>query len=224
MILLTSNSVFRPTDYVMEDLIKPNSKIVAFSGSDLKWQRNNIDELLYDGYYFEEQYKPFREFGIQKEDFYIVTPEDNIEFVEFKVEKSDIIVLLGGYMESLETLLKFYRIWDKFDELQHRKNIIGISAGALVLCDEYYTTPHVDDYYEEYDLVKGIGLVEDMRILVHYDMNNKHHQDNLYYIMSDIIDSNRYEYTEYFAVTLSDTQSVLVDDNGLELFYDFSLI
>ena len=90
------------------------------------------------------------------------------------------------------------------------QNIIGISAGALILCDKYYILPNIDDYYTEHEIVEGIGLVKDLRLLVHYDDKNKFHQDNLEYMLNDVKEGER-------IITLSDTEGLLVGDTIIKI-------
>ncbi len=205
MIGLFSNSIF-PQCKEMQELIKPHSKVLCFSASDMKWQKDNVQEMRIEGRYFNEQYAPFKEFGIDRGDFYIVTPYDNRDFVKWRLEHCDLVVLLGGQMENLTFRLKYYDIWDKLEG----KDIIGISAGALVLCDKYYILPHIDDYYTEHEIVEGIGLVKDLRLLVHYDDKNKFHRDNLEYMLNDVKENEH-------IITLSDTEGLLVGDTIIKI-------
>ena len=204
MIGLFSNSIF-PQRKEMRELIKPHSKVLCFSASDIQWQKKNVDELLINGRYFNEQYAPFREFGIDRGDFYIVTPYDNRDFVKWRVEHSDLIVLLGGYMENLTFKLKYYDIWDKLEG----KNIIGISAGALVLCDEYYILPNVDDYYVEHEIVEGIGLVENYRPLVHF-RDTKEHWDNYSFVLKVCLKNKG------IPIILGDDEGILIDGKSIK--------
>lgn len=204
MIGLFSNSIF-PQRKEMRDLIKPHSKVICFSASDIKWQRNNLDEMYINGRYFNDQYAPFREFGIDRGDFYIVTPYDKKEFVHWKLEHSDLVVLLGGQMEDLECTLKFYEVWDKLEG----RDIIGISAGALVLCDEYYILPHIDGYYNWHDKAKGIGLVQKYRLLVHFQ-DTKEHWDNYLRVLVGCLNGKG------IPVILSDDEGILVNGNSIK--------
>ena len=204
MIGLFSNSIF-PQRKEMRELIKPHSKVLCFSASDMQWQKKNVHELYINGRYFNEQYAPFREFGIDRGDFYIVTPYDNRNFVKWRLKHSDLVVLLGGQMENLIFRLKYYDVWGKLEG----KNIIGISAGALVLCDKYYELPYVDDFYDKYDTVEGIGLVENYRLLVHF-RDTKEHWDNYSFVLKECLKDKG------IPVILGDDEGILIDGKSIK--------
>lgn len=204
MIGLFSNSIF-PQRKEMYDLIKPHSKVICFSSSNIKWQINNPHEMMIEGRYFNEQYAPFREFGIDRGDFYIVTPYDTREFVHWKLEHSDLVVLLGGQMEDLTFTLKFYDVWDKLEG----RDVIGISAGALVLCDKYYILPHIDDYYDWLDIEEGLGLVENYRLLVHF-RDTKEHWANYLKVLGECLEGKG------IPVALGDDEGILIDGKSIK--------
>lgn len=156
-------------------LIKPGDKVFAISASDFGWQSNNSQELMSEGKYFKEQYKPFRDFGVEIGDFYILNPKDKISFIYDKLHRADLVVLLGGSPYVLMELLTSLYDTNDIKEILESKRVIGISAGAMVLCDYFYITPNVDPEFKHFNKEKGLGIVNDVALLVHYDKNNVKH-------------------------------------------------
>lgn len=187
MIGLFSSMDFDTKSEDMKELIKPFSKVICFSASDWDWQIDNPQEFNIEGRYFNEQYAPFYDFGIQKEDFYIVNPNDTLEFVQWKFKQADLVVFLGGYMEELEFILNDYGLWNCMEFYKDQKNFLGVSAGALIMLKKYDILPNVEEKYTEHHIEQGLGLVDDIRLIVHFDEKNKYHQENLNTMIETII-------------------------------------
>lgn len=215
MIGLFSNDNFDTVGRsLMKRLIKPQSKVICFSASDIKWQKEHTEELMYDGKYFNERYRPFREYGVEKEDFYIVNPHDSEGFVKWKFKQADIVYFSGGDMLNLEILLKKYGLWYSMPFYKNEKSFIGVSAGALISLEIYDVTPHVDENYTTYYKQKGLGLVNDIRLLVHFNKQKEEHMNNLEYVFKEMINDMCDTGNDYTLVALSDDQGVIIDNNG----------
>ena len=180
--ILLSNNNF-DQEYAFDTLIniiKPHMKIVCIPfACDYEWIMNEIDgELSYDGKFRNEQYKPFKEFGIEEGNFHVLLPTDTVEFNKWKLSRADIIYFSSGHMENLKYMLKSTQLWDYIIEIAEEKVIMGASAGALILQDTYFEVPHVEDKYTRIKRRTGLGLVTKQNVLVHFDMKNEAHLKN----------------------------------------------
>ncbi|HUH99050.1 MAG TPA: Type 1 glutamine amidotransferase-like domain-containing protein [Anaerolineales bacterium] len=79
------------------------------------------------------------------------------------VKSAHLIYLLGGFPHYLCETLRDSRVWLAALEAQRSGAVIGgSSAGAMVLCGQYYDPG-------EKKLLRGLGLLEDICILPHHD-------------------------------------------------------
>ena len=187
MLALFSNNNFdKYAKEELEEILNEDTKVLCFSGADIRWQVDNRKELLQDGRYFNEQYEPFKNLGINKDHFYIVYPKDDVDIVKAKFKYADVIFLAGGAMESLEILLKQFNLWNiiKISD----KNVIGVSAGALIQLDKYNITPYIDKDYNYYDICTGLGLLKDVRLIVHYRHDYNKHREILQHISAETVE------------------------------------
>lgn len=211
MLFLFSNNNFNK--YAKEELEKildENTKILCFSGANIRWQIDNREELLQGGNYYNEQYKPFEEFNVSKDHFYIVHPTDDIDIVRAKFKYADVILLSGGAMESLEILLKEFDLWNLIKIVD--KHVIGVSAGALIQLDKYNITPYIDADYDYYDTCTGLGLLKDVRLIVHYRHDYDKHREILQHISAETVEEMVETNKDIMIVTLSDTEGIIVDE------------
>ena len=181
-IMLSNNNFDKDfARHKLVNIIEPNMKVVCIPfASDLKWLIQNADtELDYDGKFTLDQYKPFREYGIELGNFYMMKPTDSRKYMKWKIDQADIIYFTGGKMENIKNTLLKMGLWRYIIKHKYNKIFIGVSAGALILQDEYWEVPNVDDYYKEYRKRYGFGFVKDYTTLVHFDKNNKDHIANL---------------------------------------------
>lgn len=217
MLALYSNNNFDTIGRAeMEKIIKPDSKVLCFSGADLEWQLDNPEELLQGGNYYSEQYAPFKSFGITTDHFYIVSPKDDKETIKSRFIYCDIVFLAGGRMCVLQDLLNQFDLWNLIK--MYDKHIIGVSAGALIQLEKYDITPYIDDDYDYYDTCKGLGLVKDLRLIVHYNNERKEHQEILQYLTDLVIDEMCETNKDIMVVALSDNEGIIIDnDKNYEL-------
>lgn len=154
-----------------KDIIKPQSKVVCIPfACDMGFLFKECNKSLsYNGEFYNQHYNHFIEYGIDKDNFYVVNPSDNIEFIKWKIEHCDIIYLSGGSMKNLKFMLQAFGLWDVLRKIEG-KVIIGESAGSLMLQKTYivFAENGLPNYY------KGLDLV-DTDIFVHYEKDNRTH-------------------------------------------------
>ena len=211
MLFLFSNNNFdKYAKEELENIFTPETRVLCFSGSDIRWQTDNREELLQGGKYYEEQYAPFKSLGINKDYFYIVHPSDDVDIIRAKFKYADVIFLAGGHMESLEILLKEFDLWNLIKIVD--KHIIGVSAGALIQLDKYNITPYIDVDYDYYDTCTGLGLLKDVRLIVHYRHDYDKHREILQHVSAETAEEMFETNRDIMIVTLSDTEGIIVDE------------
>lgn len=119
-----------------------------------------------NGIYYQGIVESFAAYGVPPEqltaiNFFDDTPKTARE----KIESADILYFPGGLpdkmLERIETL-------DLADAIRrHQGLVMGYSAGAILQLDEYHLTPDKD--YPEYCYKKGLGLLSDFEVEVHYE-------------------------------------------------------
>ena len=210
MLFLFSNDDFSIAENEFKKVLNENTKVLCFSGADMDWQINNPKELLQGGNYYNERYVPFKNLGIDKDHFYIVHPSDDVDIIRAKFKYADVIFLAGGHMESLEILLKEFDLWNLIKIAD--KHVIGVSAGALVQLDKYNITPYIDVDYDYYDTCTGLGLLKDVRVIVHYHHDYDKHREILQHISAETAEEMSETNKDIMIVTLSDTEGIIVDE------------
>lgn len=210
LLFLFSNDDFSIAENEFKKILNENTKVLCFSGADMDWQINNPKELLQGGNYYNERYEPFKDFGVTEDHFYIVHPKDDKETIKNRFTYCDIIFLAGGHMCVLEQLLNNFGLWKLIKMCD--KHIIGVSAGALIQLDKYDITPYIDKDYDYYEVCEGLGLVKNLRLIVHYkDDYDKHHEIIQY--LTDIIVEEMYESNkDIMLIALSDNEGIVIDD------------
>lgn len=210
LLALFSSNDFSIAENEFKKILNENTKVLCFSGADMDWQINNPKELLQGGNYYNEQFEPFEKFNVSKDHFYIVHPNDDIEMVKSRFTYYDTILLSGGHMSVLEELIRHFNLFTLIKVMD--KNVIGISAGALIQLDKYDITPYIDKDYDYYEVCEGLGLVKNLRLIVHYkDDYDKHHEIIQY--LTDIIVEEMYESNkDIMLIALSDNEGIVIDD------------
>ena len=86
---------------------------------------------------------------------------NNRDIVENKIRNADIIYIGGGDTIKLMTELEEYNLKDLFIEaVNSNKVIVGISAGAIMLCSEGYSDSlKIRGESDKYDFIKGLGIL-----------------------------------------------------------------
>ena len=175
--IMLSDGKFLESEICYEEvkrLIKPQSKVVCIPfACDMGFLFKECNKSLsYNGEFYNQHYNHFIEYGINKDNFYVVNPSDNIEFIKWKIEHCDVIYLSGGSMKNLKFMLQAFELWDIIKKLDN-KIIIGESAGTLMMqrCYIVFAKEGMPQYY------KGLNLV-DTDLFVHYDKSNEIHSTN----------------------------------------------
>ena len=210
MLFLFSNDDFSIAENEFKKVLNENTKVLCFSGADMDWQINNPKELLQGGNYYNERYEPFKDFGITEDHFYIVHPKDDKETIKSRFTYCDIIFLAGGHMCVLDQLLNNFGLWKLIKMCD--KHVIGVSAGALIQLDKYNITPYIDPYYDYYDTCTGLGLLKDVRLIVHYRHDYDKHREILQHISAETAEEMSETNKDIMIVTLSDTEGIIVDE------------
>lgn len=210
MLFLFSSNDFSIAENEFKKVLNKNTKVLCFSGADYNWQINNPKELQQGGNYYNEQYKPFERFNVYKDHFYIVHPNDDVKTIKSRFKYADVIFLAGGYMESLEILLKQFDLWNLIKVMD--KNVIGISAGALLQLDKYDITPYIDKDYDYYEECYGLGLIKNLRLIVHYHDDYDKHREILDYLTDKIVDEMYDTNKDIMLIALSDNEGIIIDD------------
>ena len=86
---------------------------------------------------------------------------NNRDIVENKIRNADVIYIGGGDTIKLMTELEEYNLKDLFVEaVNSNKVIVGISAGAIMLCSEGYSDSlKIRGESDKYDFIKGLGIL-----------------------------------------------------------------
>ena len=199
----------------LKQIMDEHTRVLCFSASDLEWQFSNRHESQPGGRYYSEQYEPFKDLGIVEDNFYIVHPSDDIEDVQNLFRECDVVVLLGGFMEVLEETLKYFELWDMMKITG--KHVIGISAGTLISLEKYNVTPYIDDYYKDYYMAEGLGLLKDCRVIVHWDCKKYRHKHILKYVVDSTVNEMIDSQKDIVVITLSDTEGMIVKNGFIKM-------
>lgn len=170
-ILLDKLDFHEPWAYdIFSDFIKHDHKlcVIPFAYHE-SWIKNNLEwENAYhpmNGKHYDEIIKPFMKFGLKEENIvFINNYSDEILEMKQKINSSDILLFTGGYPDRIMNRLRTY---DLVDTVQNFSGMVmGWSAGAMILCEDYFISP--DEDYLEYTLGKGLAFGKDFAIEVHY--------------------------------------------------------
>ena len=210
LLALFSSNDFSIAENEFKKILNENTKILCFSGADYNWQINNPKELQQGGKYYKEQYEPFKDFSVTEDHFYIVHPKDDKETIKSRFTYCDVIFLAGGHMCVLEQLLNNFGLWKLIKMCD--KHIIGVSAGALLQLDKYDITPYIDKDYDYYEECYGLGLIKNLRLIVHYHDDYDKHQEILDYLTDKIVDEMYDTNKDIMLIALSDNEGIIIDD------------
>lgn len=86
---------------------------------------------------------------------------NNRDIVENKIRNADIIYIGGGDTIKLMTELEKYNLTELFIEaINSEKVVVGISAGAIMLCHEGYSDSlKIRGESDKFDFIKGLGIL-----------------------------------------------------------------
>lgn len=161
----------------IKECLKPNMKVVIlpFSHDDIFYDREDYFNELYDydfGYELNKIVEPFRDYGIEKEDIYVLNPhKDSVKFMKYKIQQADVLFFTGGNPITFMMIIKVLGLIRTIKEFNGI--VIGASAGAMVQMKEFVTYPTESEDYD-FGFYEGLGFIEDKDIIVHWD--NKDYQ------------------------------------------------
>jgi len=179
------------SDYSMKGLkefIKYDMSVTVLPYSNYEHLKdfNNYYKLFdkHVGTEFSDIAKAYAQYGIPKNNIYIVNPhEDSIELIKDLINKSSIIFLSGGdpqmFMSTCPDEIK--EIIKNFDGI-----VMGASAGAMVMQDWFYMYDGVDDYIG-YSYTKGLGMAPNYNLMVHFVGSENQLKAEMYNIYTPII-------------------------------------
>lgn len=155
----------------VKHIIKPQSRVVCipFACHPTFLFKECNKSLSYNGEFYNQHYNHFIEYGINKDNFYVVNPSDNIEFIKWKIEHCDVIYLSGGSMKVLKFMLQTFGLWDVLKKLDNKIFVLE-SASALVFQETYIVFKEGIPFKHE-----GLGMIDIVDIFVHYD--KEEHED-----------------------------------------------
>jgi hypothetical protein len=176
-ILLSDFSICHENAYeVLKEYFKPLSKVLVIPYANWEYlQDEEHFEELFDynnGREFNDIANKLHMYGIQKEDIWVISPKDSVEFILEKIKRADIVLLTGGDPNQIAKHMPF-EVWEALDDV---KILAGVSAGSMIQCAIYYMCKGYED--DCVPLVKrdsypfGMTYCFDI-IMVHYDENNE---------------------------------------------------
>ena len=155
----------------LKNYIKPQYKvaIIAFSFRD-----NRVKSLMdWNALYGKNGGKYYG--GLVNAPMAYGIVEDNIEFLNYfvdnketaarKIRSADILYFLGGLPDRMYERLREFDLVDII--MKHDGITMGYSAGAVIQLTEYHLSP--DDDYPVFDYYKGLSLLRDFYVEVHYE-------------------------------------------------------
>lgn len=154
----------------LKEIIKDEYKvlIIPFSYDD-NWLSNEKDWNKYFnseyGSHYKEIVNPFKAYNICESNInWINHFVDSIDSMKQKIKESDIIFFTGGYPDRMMDKFKKYDLVSELENFD--KIIIGSSAGAMVQISEFHIS--IDSDYDDYSYCKGLDIIRDFDIEVHF--------------------------------------------------------
>ena len=210
-ILMSCNNCNEEYAYdAVKEYIKPDMKVLCVPfASELNWQlKDDRDE------YMMRHYNVFKSFGVPEENIAMASIKDKRSVLIEKFTEADIVFFSGGYMENLLYLIHTLNLKFIMTYIKHTKLIMGESAGALALLDEYVEVPFIEDAYKDYVIRKGLDFIDSYNIIVHYREWDRNHHVNRE-IVSTI--------NEKPTVCLTDKALMIVDEKEVKFVGDYKI-
>lgn len=158
----------------LKPYLKPNMRVVIipFSHDLLYYKKEKLFNSLYDyerGKDYNIICKEFYQFGIEKENVYVLNPfRDTKAYMKYRINKADVVFFTGGNPITFMKLIKRFGV---FEDLMNFKGItIGASAGAMIQLEEFMTYYLPWERYP-YMCFKGLGYVKGIDVIVHWTNN-----------------------------------------------------
>lgn len=159
------------------------------------------------GKFYKSILTPFIAFGVREENIsWLNYFKDTKEEAKAKIRNSNIIFFTGGFPEKMMMRLIEFHLIDEINYFQGV--IIGSSAGAMIQIAEYHISP--DEDYPTFSYNRGLNLIKDFDIEVHYD-GNEIQNSYINKVLNEKIDT-------VYAIT--DTGGIIVDQQKIMLLGD----
>lgn len=130
---------------------------------EIDWQKayNNLC-----GKYYKDIVSPFLSYGIREENIeWMNYFSDTQENAKEKIRNSDVIFFTGGLPDKMMARLQKFELVNEIEK--YPGIVMGSSAGAMIQISEYHITP--DEDYDIFSYNKGLDLIKDFDIEVHYE-------------------------------------------------------
>lgn len=175
-VLLSINNFDEKWCYdILKDIIKEDAKVLIVPLSyHENWlsDENDWDKAFNNEYgtHYEDIIRPFLFYGIEENNIVWINQfVDSIEIMKEKIKESNIVFFTGGYPDKMYDRFKLYDLINEFEN--YNGVMMGMSAGALVQINEYHITPDHD--YSTFGYYKGLNIINDFDIDVHYTNSEK---------------------------------------------------
>ncbi len=213
-ILLEGYDITAPWLYdELKKYIMPNHSVavVAFSFRDSKVQSLSDWNSLYSkeiGKLYNGIVGGLTAFGISEESITFVNYfSDTKESAAQKIKQSDIVYFLGGLPDRMMDRIEEF---DLIGALKDYNGIVmGYSAGSVIQLAEYHLSP--DDDYPEFGYYKGIPLLDDFYLEVHYE-NTETQNNSIRRVLSE-------RGKTVYATSLM-SGAIIVDNGNIKLLGD----
>jgi peptidase E len=146
--------------------------VVCFSFFDLQFKSEADYHAYYskDGEYYQKMVDSFAKFQIsEKQIDFLNYYRDNHETAIDKISRADIIYFPGGAPDLMMKRILEFNIKNALES--HHKVFIGSSAGAMIQFNDYYISK--DREYKKFSYEKGLNLINNLFIEVHYRRKKK---------------------------------------------------
>jgi peptidase E len=153
----------------VKPLIDPHSRVCVAAMSyfdDTKSLEDwNRQFSMQSGMFYKAYQEVFYPFRLKPDQIVWINPfTDSVWEMKSKLMHSDILFLPGGAPELFMERLKKNKLASLIKN--YSGLVIGVSAGAMILLDQYHITPDQD--YPEFSWQKGLGLLSSFDAEVHY--------------------------------------------------------
>ena len=154
-----------------KEIIKPYHKVLIIPLSyHEEWLNNKQDWYntfnRFTGTLYIDIVSPFLSFGIVEENInWINQFEDSKDVMCSKILDSEIIFFTGGYPDKMMERFIHYGLVEVLENYQGI--MMGSSAGAMVQIGDYHISK--DNDYDEFSYNKGLNIIKDFDIEVHYE-------------------------------------------------------
>ena len=174
-ILLSRGILHHPHIYhEVKQYLKKTDRVVILAFSFFKDQFSNEDQYheFYEknGEYYQKMIDTFAPYGITENHIsWINYYKDTKETAIKKIKEADIIYFPGGAPDLMMERIHAFGLIEAIESFN--KTYIGSSAGAMIQLENYHISK--DNEYPSFSYEKGLHLLKDISIEVHYRRRKK---------------------------------------------------